>query len=825
MSISDPRIRVKSTGSSGRQRAKEGTRQPEGLAAPEPPNIPDYQLVRLIGKGGYGEVWLARGVTGNFRAVKVIHRSQFKHARPFEREFLGIQHFEPVSRMHPGLVAILHVGKNESAGTFHYVMEVADDMAHGQQIDADTYVPRTLSGLLHDQHRLPIPEAAHLSLALTSALEFLHLRGLVHRDIKPSNIIFVNGAPKFADVGLVTGIGEGSSYVGTAGYIPPEGPGSPQADVFSLGKVLYQVVMGMGESHFPELPSSVADGNNVPDLLRFNEIILKACAPDFRLRYQSAAEMEHALVALAEKLPSARGRAATRELPASTSRDAYSAPPPMPEQKKGRSIGLRVALLYKAHVPDDWRLLQLLQRELTQAGCEVFYDRHLVVGVEWAREIAAKIRNADAAIVLLSSSSIRSEMIAYEVEIASQSSQQQHGRPRVLPVRVQFAGALPPSLASHLDSLQYVLWEGPQDDQRLVQELLRSLETSPVSPSAARLKLESIGGAVPLDSQFYVLRSTDQEFQNALSRQDSIVLVKGARQMGKTSLLARGLQQARESGAKVALADFQKFNLKHLASVEAFYLTLGGFVADQLELSVLPEDVWDKRRSPNTNFERYLRREVLGKLTGHFVWGLDEVDRLFTCDFGSEVFGLFRSWHNERALDPQGPWSRLTLCIAYATEAHLFITDVNQSPFNVGTRLTLDDFTLQQVMDLNTRYGSPLRDSGEINQFFGLLGGQPYLTRRGFNELAAGTLSFANFKAHADKDEGVFGDHLRRILVLLAKDHELADVVRGVLHGQPCPNSMAFYRLRSAGLMRGDSPQEVHLRCEIYGTYLRRHLT
>src|SRR3954469_16664939 len=184
MSISDPRIRVKSTGSSGRHRAKEGNGQPEGLAAPEPPNIPDYQLVRLIGKGGYGEVWLARGVTGNFRAVQVIHRSQFKHARPFEREFLGIQHFEPVSRMHPGLVAILHVGKNENAGTFHYVMEVADDMVQGQQIDPDTYVARTLSGLLHDKQRLPIPEAAHLSLALASALEFLHLRGLVHRDIK-----------------------------------------------------------------------------------------------------------------------------------------------------------------------------------------------------------------------------------------------------------------------------------------------------------------------------------------------------------------------------------------------------------------------------------------------------------------------------------------------------------------------------------------------------------------------------------------------------------------------------------------------------------------
>src|SRR5204863_6992379 len=106
------------------------------------------------------------------------------------------------------------------------------------------------------------------------------------------------------------------------------------------------------------------------------------------------------------------------------------------------------------------------------------------------------------------------------------------------------------------------------------------------------------------------------------------------------------------------------------------------------------------------NFRLYMRREVLGRLETHLVWGLDEVDRLFSCPFASEVFGLFRSWHNERALDPAGPWSRLTLAMSYATEAHLFITDLNQSPFNVGTALALRDFTAEQVGELNQRYAA-----------------------------------------------------------------------------------------------------------------------
>src|SRR5207302_734254 len=126
--------------------------------------------------------------------------------------------------------------------------------------------------------------------------------------------------------------------------------------------------------------------------------------------------------------------------------------------------------------------------------------------------------------------------------------------------------------------------------------------------------------------------------------------------------------------------------------------------------------------------------------------------------------GLFRSWHNERSLDPAGPWQKLTLAIAYATEAHMFITDMNQSPFNVGTRLVLTDFTPEQLAELNKRYGSPLRDQSELNQFYNLVGGQPYLTRRGLHELAAHHVKFYDFANQASRDEGPFGDHLRRLL-------------------------------------------------------------
>ena len=531
-----------------------------------------------------------------------------------------------------------------------------------------------------------------------------------------------------------------------------------------------------------------------------------------------------------------------------------SAAPSSPGPSSAKSA-LRVAILYKRHAQPEEAVVQMLEKQLIESGYLVFIDRQLSLGVEWAKEIERQIRDADAVVPVLSETSIQSEMMGFEIEHAHEAAQQQHGRPALLPVRIQYAGALPEPLAGILDSIQYILWEGPQDNERLTARLIDALKAliparttvrvapvkglrlmprpapppRPVKPPeaplpAGPLPLEPVGGAVPLRSDFYLVRPADAEFRAALTRYDSIILIKGARQMGKTSLLARGLQYARERGARVALTDFQKFNASNLETVGNFYLSLAESLADQLDLNVLPADVWDERRGPNVNFERYIRREVLAKLNAPLVWGLDEVDRLFVCSYGSEVFGLFRSWHNERALDPAGPWAALTLAIAYATEAHLFITDMNQSPFNIGTRLALEDFWPNQVEELNARYGSPLKTADELKRFIELVNGHPFLVRRGLHELATKKQSFEIFAEQADRDEGIFGDHLRRILVLLARDSSLTDIVKGVLRGLPCPTQESFYRLRSAGVVGGNSPSDVRLRCKLYANYLSRHL-
>lgn len=335
---------------------------------------------------------------------------------------------------------------------------------------------------------------------------------------------------------------------------------------------------------------------------------------------------------------------------------------------------------------------------------------------------------------------------------------------------------------------------------------------------------ETPGGAMPLNSMFYIVRRTDDDFRAALTQHESIVLIKGARQVGKTSLLARGLQQARRAGSAIVLTDFQHLPATAFESSEKLTLILAELIADQLDLPVLPHQVWNDFLGPGSNLERYLRREALAKTELPLIWAMDEADRLFNFAYASEIFGLFRSWHNLRALDPEGPWQRLTLAFAYATEAHLFITDLNQSPFNVGTCLSLEDLTIEQVAELNRRYGEPLRGESAVAQFHNLIGGHPYLAQRGLYEMVRQKMELAEVEAQADRDEGIFGDHLRRLLVVLGTDSPLRNGLRGVLQQKGDLSAADFYRLRSGGILVGESPQNARLRCRLYARYLVKHV-
>jgi hypothetical protein len=494
------------------------------------------------------------------------------------------------------------------------------------------------------------------------------------------------------------------------------------------------------------------------------------------------------------------------------------------EGGRRKAEGNRVVILHTRGTGQEEHVLRLLQNSLRARGFQVSLDCSPEGMIDWAREIEQRIHTADVVLPLLSEASVQSEMLAYEVQVAREAAQQT-GSPRLIPVWIGEPGPLPEPLAGIIGPLHGCCWPGAGHDDLLLQELTATL-TRPLEPlsAAQREQLIPPTGVLTLDSRYYLVRASDAEFRAATQRRDSIVRIKGARQVGKTSLLARGLQEARQQRATVILTDFQVLNQPHLDSAESFFRTLARWIAKQLHLDTSLEEIWDPLQGPNWNFREFMLYEVLERAETPVVWAIDEVDRLFPRPFASEAFGLFRSWHNERALNPDLPWSRLTLALSYATEAHLFLSDLNQSPFNVGTRILIEDFTVEQAADLNERYGAPLRGGAELEACHLLMGGHPYLTHRALHHMAVQNLEFRRLAAVADREDGVFGDHLRRLLISLAREPLLCEAMREVLQGRPCPDSDRFYRLSSAGVVTGDSPQTARPRCGLYARYLERQL-
>jgi len=277
--------------------------------AEEPlPRTPGYELFQPpFGKGAYGNVWLAKNAAGQWRALKVIYLKNFDgDAAPYEREFNGVSRYRPISDQHPGLLRIDFVS-DKSDGYFYYAMELGDSLTSGWEPEPTTYKPRDLGGerARYPGRRLPQVDCIRIATALADALEFLHNKGLTHRDIKPGNVIFVNGQPKLADLGLIAEIrpdDQTKTFVGTPGYMPPppEPPGTPIADIYALGMLLYVVSTGNSAAYFPEIATTLVNTKEPAPYLALNAIILKACQPDPAKRYQTAAELKTALSALSK---------------------------------------------------------------------------------------------------------------------------------------------------------------------------------------------------------------------------------------------------------------------------------------------------------------------------------------------------------------------------------------------------------------------------------------------------------------------------------------------------------------------------------------------
>ncbi|WP_420627897.1 AAA-like domain-containing protein [Candidatus Leptofilum sp.] len=371
------------------------------------------------------------------------------------------------------------------------------------------------------------------------------------------------------------------------------------------------------------------------------------------------------------------------------------------------------------------------------------------------------------------------------------------------------------------------LAEGGQyyTDQRqaieLVALILQDWEGAPREESSL-LRLAFPSGAIPLDDTFYIERQADEELRHQIQQPGQTITITGPRQVGKTSLLIRGANQAVQAlDARVAYIDLQAIGSEAMADSDTFLRLLADWLADEVGLSpAVVESSWQSALGASRKLTKLLERAILPAVGGTLVLALDEVDRLLATSFHTEFFGLLRSWHNLRAWNAE--WQSFTLLMAISTEPYLLINDLQQSPFNVGLMLYLTDFSQDQVAALNERYGRPLKKA-EVTELYTLLNGQPYLTRLALYTIVKQSLDFAAFSQIALTEQSPFISHLRYLRQLVESDPALRAAMKEIVTRQSCRDDLLRHRLQKAGLVQQNGTV-VAPRCVLYGRYFTRHL-
>lgn len=500
--------------------------------------------------------------------------------------------------------------------------------------------------------------------------------------------------------------------------------------------------------------------------------------------------------------------------------------------------GRRFFVSYRRRAPEDARLARQLVDGLRDAGHEVFIDVDIPIGADWSAEITRRIQWCEYLVVLLSAESIDSEMVQGEVRLA-RHCRRDDGSPHIFPIRVRYEGALDYELSSYLGRLQHVVWQDPADDAQVLDTVLTAAcrregagETevdhsaglgAPAAdglrprPSVDRTALLRPTGTLKLDDRYYIQRPADAAIARVAASNGETLVIKGARQVGKSSLLVRYVSACRQAGKRVAFVDFQAMSDAQLSDYPAFLQRVLSVLLRRLDL---PADQLPAVES-GLDATDLVESRILDRLEQPVVFAFEEVDRVLGRPWQKDFFAMLRTWHNRRW---ESAWEKVDLAMVIATEPYLLVDSADQSPFNVGELVQLGPFSRAAVGELNERYGAPLSAS-QCQALFDLTHGQPYLTRVALYRLVVDPeTSWASLQASADSDEGPFADHLKALLMLLHRAG-LEEAMRAVIKRGHVPGNdqLTYYRLRGAGLVNkeGDCVVPANL---LYARFFKKFL-
>jgi AAA-like domain len=333
---------------------------------------------------------------------------------------------------------------------------------------------------------------------------------------------------------------------------------------------------------------------------------------------------------------------------------------------------------------------------------------------------------------------------------------------------------------------------------------------------------------IPLDSALYIKRPpTESQAYEEIVKPGALIRIKAPKHMGKTSLVMRILAHAQSQGYRTVRLNFLQAEDSVIRDLERLLRWFCANITLQLGIESRLNDYWDEDLGFKVSCTTYLQGYIFGQLDSPLVITLDEVNRLFRYpQVAQEFLPLLRFWHEEANNMPI--WQKLRLIVTHSTEIYIPL-NLHQSPFNIGLSLRLEEFNWEQVQELARRYGLYTSEvSLELEQLKALqaiVGGHPYLLNLAFCHLVTQNNNIAKIIQEAATDTGIYGDHLRGLLITLQQHPELTSAYKQVINTiEPVTlNSLAAYELESIGLVKLKGNQTLPM-CELYRLYFRDRL-
>lgn len=538
-------------------------------------------------------------------------------------------------------------------------------------------------------------------------------------------------------------------------------------------------------------------------------------------------------------------------------------------------ITKRVIISHRVQEPDLSLATQLCQ-SLNAVGHQVLMaivgetllnhtlDGCRTLGDDWLSQLDTELKQCDYFLLLLSPQVAISEMAIEQLRwVKELRDSRSDDKPLVLAIRVNcpLSAPLNHDLRSYLQGIRQYEWTSPTDTHTLVQAVLKwisgdvgqwgissgeevlsvslavdepsNLQPStpdvliPTSPPLPVAEPELPSGQVRLASAFYVERVPYEALcYKEILQPGALIRIKAPRQMGKTSLMARILYQAKEQGYRTVPLSFQHADAAVFKNLNELLKWFCATITRKLRLPHQVSEYWTDTYGSKITCTAYFEDCLLSQTAQPLVLGLDEVDRVFQYPtIADDFFGLLRAWYEEACYGASDSdlWEKLRLVVVHSTEVYIPL-DVNQSPFNVGLPIELAELTLEQVWNLAQRHGLNWQLS-QVEQLMQIVGGHPYLVRVAFYHIAQQHLTLQQLIEIAPTEAGIYGDHLRRHLWNLQQHAELATAFSNVVTANAPVElkSVLAFKLHSLGLVQLQG-NEVTPRFELYRHYFRDRL-